>query len=90
MTIRDIKEIIKIIKFRIDLGLDLDSSICVDFEKNTRHKNYLFSNGVDFIYEFFNTENKINNNILSKSAQLFGKNKTLNKFFINYANYGII
>jgi len=90
MTIRDIKEIFKIIKFRIDLGLDLDSSICVDFEKNTRHKNYLFSNGVDFIYEFFNTENKINNNILSKSAQLFGKNKTLNKFFINYANYGII
>ncbi len=90
MTIRDIKEIIKIIKFRIDLGLDLDSSICQDFENNTRHKNYLFSNGVDFIYEFFNIENKMNNNILSKSVQFFGKNKTLNKVFINYANYGII
>ncbi len=90
MTIRDVKEILKIINFRLDHGLDLDNSVCIDFEKNTRHKNYLFSNGVDFIYEFFNSENKIDNNILSKSVQFFGKNKIVNKIFIKYADKGII
>ena len=90
MTIRDIKEIIQIIKFRIDLGLDLDNSICIDFEKNTRHKNFLFSNSIDFIFEFFNSENNINNSILSKSVKFLGKNKIINKIFINYADNGIV
>ena len=52
MTIRDVKEILNIIKFRADHGLDLDYSVCVDFEKNTRHRNFIFSNGIDFIYHF--------------------------------------
>ena len=43
MTIRDIKEIFYLIKLRKDNGLDLDCSICSDFEKNMKHKNYLFS-----------------------------------------------
>ena len=88
MTIRDIKEILKIIKFRINHGLDLDNSVCVDFEKKNKHKNYLFSNGIDFIYEFFNSENNIDSNILSKSVQLVGKNKMINKIFTNYADKG--
>ena len=69
MSIRDIKEIIKLIEFKIDHGLDLDNSICKDFENKTRHRNYIFSNGIDFIYEYFNYENKINNNILSKTVK---------------------
>ena len=51
MTIRDIKEINELIQFKINHGLDLDTSICLDFEKNTKNKNYLFSNGINFIYE---------------------------------------
>ena len=90
MTIRDVKEILKIIKFRLDHGLDLDSSVCEDFEKNTRHRNFIFSNGIDFIYEFFNSESKIGNNILSKSVQFVGKNKIINKIFTNYADNGFI
>ena len=90
MTIRDIKEILKIIRFRFDLGLDLDNSVLADFEKNTKYKNFLFSNGVDLIYEFFNSENKINNNVLSKSVQFVGKNTIINKIFKNYADKGFI
>ena len=59
-------------------------------EKNTRNKNYLFSNGIDFIYEFFNFENKINDNTLSKSVKFLGRNKTINKIFKNIADNGII
>jgi len=89
MTIRDIKEVCKLIQSRKECGLDLDISICSDFEKNTKDKNYLFSNGIDLIYEFFNFESKINNNILSKSLKFLGKNKVINKFFIKFADTGI-
>ena len=90
MTLRDIKEINKLIKFRKELGLDLDSSICFDFQKNTRNKNYLFSSGIDFIYEFFNFESKINNDSISKSVNFFGKNKIVNRFITKFADSGII
>ena len=90
MTIRDIKLLIDLITFRINHGLELDSSVCKDFEKTSRHKNYLFSTGVDLVYEFFNLESKINNSILSKSVKFFGKNKYANKFFTKLADEGIV
>jgi len=90
MSIRDIREISKLIKHRLDHGLDLDYSICSDFEKNSKHKNYLFSNGIDFIYEFFNFENKIENNLFSKSVKFLGKNKITNNIFKDIADKGIV
>ena len=89
MSIRDIIDIIKLIKFKINHGLDLDNSICKDFENKTRHRNYIFSNGIDFIYEYFNYENKINNNILSKTVKYIGKSKVVKNYFKKFADYGI-
>ena len=88
MTIRDIRDLSKLIELKINNGLELDNSICEDFQNMTRHKNYLFSNGIDFIYEFFNFESKMNNNILSKSIKLIGRNKFLNRSFKNIADRG--
>ena len=90
MTIRDIKKIIELIKFRQKLGLNLDSSICIDFERNTKNRNYLFLSGIDFIHEFFNLENKFNTNSFSKSLKFLGKNKIVNNFFTKFADNGII
>ena len=53
MVIRDIKDLIELIKARLDIGLIIDQSICVDFERKTKHKNYIFSNGIDIVHEFF-------------------------------------
>ena len=89
MTIRDIKTILKIIKNRKKLGLSLDKSINIEFEKKIKHKNFIFTNGIDFVHEFFNLERKINSNLLSKSVQLAGKNPTLNKIFSSIADKGI-
>ncbi len=89
MSLRDIEQLLKLIKFKLDHGLELDSSICSEFEKKTKHKNYIFLNSIDFVYEFFNLETKIDNNILSKSVRLLGKNKFINKFFTNIADNGI-
>ena len=89
MTIRDIKEIHKLINLKKKNGLVLDKSICIDFERKTKSKNYLFSNGIDFIYEFFNFERKLNNKILSQSVKLLGRNTYLNKIFTQIADKGV-
>ena len=89
MTIRDIKILSKIIKNRLDLGLPLDSSINIEFENNAKHKNFIFSNGVDLIHEFFNFERKMKSNFLSKSVQKINEYPLINRIFTKIADRGI-
>ena len=89
MVIRDIKVLSELVSFRSSVGIQLDSSIFPEFEKKKKSRNYLFSNGIDFIYEFFNIESKVKNRLMSKSVQLLGKNKILKKAFMNLADNGI-
>ena len=88
MTIRDIKNLINIIKKKIELGLSIDSSINKEFEKSQKHKNLLFTSGINFIHEFFNLERKTKNEFLSKSIQFLNKNLTVNKIFKKIADEG--
>ncbi len=90
MTVRDISVISELIKKRIELGLSLDKSINSEFEKILKHKNYIFSNGIDLIHGFFNFERKFQNNFLSKSVKLLGKNPSINKIFTKIADRGVI
>lgn len=88
MTLRDIRDLGNLIELKLKNGLEIDNSICEEFQNMTKHKNYLFSSGIDFVYEFFNFESKMNNNILSKSVRFIGRNKFLNRSFKNIANRG--
>ena len=90
MTIRDIKIFLNIIKSRLDLGLQIDSSINKDFENKLKHRNLIFSSGIDLIHEFFNMESKVTNDKLSKSIQLLGKNPSMNRIFSKIADKGIL
>ena len=90
MTIRDIKILNNIIQSKIDLGLPLDSKLNTEFENNQKHKNYIFSTGIDLIHEFFNLERKTNNDFLSKSIQYLDKNSSINKIFIKIADKGLL
>ena len=47
MTIRDIKILLDIVKSKLEVGLPLDKSVNIEFENKTKHKNFIFSNGVD-------------------------------------------
>ena len=89
MTIRDVSVLLEIVKDKINLGLPLDSSLNEQFEKKTKHKNYIFSNSIDMIHEFFNLERKLNNSVLSKSIKFLGKNSRLNTMFTKFADKGI-
>ncbi len=89
MSIRDIKELLKIIDYKIKLGLPIDQSVCVKFQNNMKSKNFIFSEGIDFIYEYFNSENKIGENLIDSTVKLIGRNKILNKYFKNIADTGL-
>ncbi len=90
MTLRDIKIFSEIIQKKINLGLPLNISVIDEFEKKSKHINYIFSNGIDFIYEFFNFERKTKSKILSKTIKFFGSNSDLNKKFIKIADNGLL
>ena len=89
MTIRDIKTLIDILKNKFDLGLSLDKSVNKEFEQKMRHKNLIFSNGIDFLSEFFKIEAKTKNDILTKSIKLIGNRSVVNKFFLKIADKGL-
>ena len=90
MTIRDIKVLLQIIKKRLDVGLLLDSSVCSEFQKEIKHKNFIFSNGIDLIYEFFNIERKTRTDFLSKSVKFIGNQSSINRMFTKIADKGVL
>ena len=89
MTIRDIKVLSRIIQKKIDLGMQLDSLILKDFEKETKNRNFIFSNSIDFIYEIFNFDKGTKNKNLNNILKIIGKNKKLTNFFIKSADKGL-
>ena len=89
MILRDINILSKIIQDRIDLGLQIDHSIYEVFERKTKHFNFIFSSGNDFIYEFFKFDNKYKNNYLNQLVKFLGENKLFNKIASKYADQGL-
>ena len=85
MTIRDIKMLSKILKENTDLGLEINSNVAKIFEKKTKHLNFLFSYGIDFIYEFFNIDNKLNNIISLPVFKRLSKSQIFKKY-VNHAS----
>ena len=90
MTIRDIKILVNIIKNKFELGLPIDKSVNIEFQNDVKHKNLIFSNGVDLIYEFFNIERNLKSKYLSQSIQLISKYPNINKIFKKIADEGIL
>ena len=89
MTIRDIKIISELIQSRLDLGLPLDNQVLQNFESITKHKNYIFSSGIDLIYEFFKFENKYGNKYINRMLNFLSKNKYFNKYALKLADNGM-
>ncbi len=89
MSLRDIKLLSELIDERIYLGLDLDTSLCQEFQKKSQSKNFIFLSGIDWIYELFNLESKITSNLLNRSINFIGNNKVVNTFLKNFADRGV-
>ena len=89
MSLRDIRNLLDVIDKKIELGLALDQTVCVEFQNKTKAGNFIFSEGIDFIYEYFNSENKTKNDLIDTSIKYIGKNKYINEYFKKIANEGL-
>ena len=88
MTLRDIKYFLKLIDEKIKYGLNLDSSILEEFEKNNKYKNVIFANSIDFIHEFFKFEKKLPKGLSEKLFIYFNKNSAFKKYISILADRG--
>ena len=89
MTIRDMKILSDLIDYKIDHGLSLDKSLFKEFESKTRHLNYLYINGVNFIHEFFKLDNKFKNIYSKKIFRFLDNNALFKKYSIMVADKGL-
>ena len=89
MTIRDIKILREIIKNKINLGLEIDESILLDFNNKTKSYNFLFAKGNDFIEKYFSINNKAFNLFSEKIFNNINKKNFIKNMFIQIADKGL-
>ncbi len=90
MTLRDIQILSDLIDNKINLGLDLDSSLLKEFELKTKHLNYIFSFGINFINDFFKIDNKYINEYSSRMIKYLNQNKLFKKYTLKFADKGLV
>lgn len=89
MILRDLFNLEKILKKKINLGLDIGSlDVLHEFSNEIKSKNFLYSLGIDFIRRFFTTKNKSLKKIRNKLITKVNKEKIIKDFFFTLANKG--
>ena len=89
MTIRDIKVLSKLIDYKIECGLPLDQSLLKDFENKTKHLNYLYVNSINFINDFFKSNNKFKNIYSKKLFNFLDNSDLFKKYSVMLADRGL-
>jgi len=89
MVLRDLSSLEKILKNKLNLGLDIGSSeILEEFSKKTKPRNFAYSMGIDFIRNCFSVENKsfkkLRNNVIIK----LNKSSLAKDIFYKFADKG--
>jgi len=90
MTLRNFASLSKIINNNRELGITFNNAMLLDFENQNKHLNFIFSQGIDLIKNFFELESNDKSKILSKSIKLFGNNLALNKTLNKFADNGLL
>jgi len=90
MILRDLSSLRKIIKNKINLGLDIGSlDVLSEFSKEIKPGNIVYSLGIDLIKNIFSFKNeyfkKLRNQIIGK----IDKNKLIKNLFISFADKGV-
>ena len=90
MTIRDLISLKKILKYKMELGLDIGSSeILSEFSKETKSSNLIYSLGIDVIKNFFSKKNYPMKNFSYKVIKKLNNNALVKNLFLNLADKGI-
>ena len=90
MTIRDLISLEKILKNKIDLGLDIGSSdILMEFSNENKPKNLVYSLGIDLVKNLFSKDNQSVKNLRNTILKKLNNNSLAKNLFSNLADKGL-
>ena len=90
MVLRDLACLEKILKNKINLGLDVGSSdILSEFSNETKSSNFVFSIGTDLLKNSFSIKNKYFKGIRNDFLKILNKNNAAKNIFRNIADKGL-
>jgi len=89
MVLRDLASLEKILKNKINLGLDIGSSeILSEVSNEIKPRNFIYSLGIDFLKNCFSLQNKSFKNFRNKIITRLNKNNAAKDLFFNLADEG--
>ena len=89
MTLRDLVCLEKILRKKINLGLDIGSSdMLSEFSKETKPRNFAFSVSVDLLKNSFSIRNKYFKKIRNNILMILNRNNFVKDIFFNIADKG--
>ena len=90
MTLRDLISLEKILKDKINLGLDIGSAdILSDFSNENKPYNFIFSMGVDLLKKSFSSENRVFKDLRDGGITILNSNNYLKDIFFKFADKGL-
>ena len=89
MILRDLASLERILKNKINLGLDVGSSeILSEVSNETKSMNFAYSLGIDLLKNYFSFQIKPFKNFRNKTITLLNKNNYVKNIFFNLADKG--
>ncbi len=89
MTLRDLKLISSIIDNKLECGLEIDKFTLLEFRDKSKHLNYIFGAGINFINEFFKFDSVFDGKLSDNIFSLLDKSELFKRNSISFANKGI-
>ena len=89
MMLRDLISLERILKNKINLGLDIGSSeILSEISTEIQPRNFIYSLGIDFLKNFFSFQKKSLKDFRNKIITTLNKNNSVKNIFFNLADKG--
>ena len=89
MTLRDLASLEKILKEKINLGLDIGTyDVLSEYSKKIKARNFAFSVSLDVLKSTFSINNKYFKNIRNNVVKKVNKNNFIKDIFFSIANKG--
>jgi len=90
MIIRDLEILEKILKSKIDLGLDLgDTTALNEFSERVKYKNFVFANSIDLTHYIFSKKNTFFKKIRNFTLDQINQQTKVKNFFLTVADRGL-
>ena len=89
MILRDLASLERILKNKINLGLDIGGSeILSEVSNETQPRNFIYSLGIDFLKNCFSFQKKPFKNFRNKIITTLNKNNFVKNILFNLADKG--